>query len=71
MVPGVGFEPTNPYGSRILSPLRKPFRHPGFLKIVWLSGKTSIKKLASLYFSEAVFFSVKAKGCHLKHLPAR
>ena len=28
-VPGVGFEPTNPFGSRILSPLRKPFRHPG------------------------------------------
>ena len=29
LVPGVGFEPTNPFGSRILSPLRKPFRHPG------------------------------------------
>ena len=29
MVPGVGVEPTNPKGSRILSPLRKPFRHPG------------------------------------------
>lgn len=31
-VPGVGFEPTNPEGSRILSPLRKPFRHPGLNK---------------------------------------
>ena len=29
VVPGVGVEPTNPFGSRILSPLRKPFRHPG------------------------------------------
>ena len=29
LVPGVGVEPTNPFGSRILSPLRKPFRHPG------------------------------------------
>ena len=28
-VPGVGVGPTNPFGSRILSPLRKPFRHPG------------------------------------------
>gem|GEM_PF-2813970 len=30
-VPGVGFGPTNPFGSRILSPLRKPFRHPGII----------------------------------------
>ena len=30
VVPGVGFEPTNLLRSRILSPLRKPFRHPGF-----------------------------------------
>ena len=33
-VPGVGFGPTNPFGSRILSPLRKPFRHPGPLVII-------------------------------------
>ena len=32
LVPGVGFEPTNPFESRILSPLRKPFRHPGINK---------------------------------------
>ena len=31
LVPGVGFEPTNPFESRILNPLRKPFRHPGII----------------------------------------
>ena len=30
----MGFEPTNPLGSRILSPLRKPFRHPGLLIVI-------------------------------------
>lgn len=28
-VPGVGLEPTRPFGQRILSPPRLPFRHPG------------------------------------------
>ena len=29
LVPRVGVEPTRPYGQRILSPQRLPFRHPG------------------------------------------
>jgi hypothetical protein len=29
IVPGVGLEPTNHCWSKILSLLRKPFRHPG------------------------------------------
>ncbi len=29
LVPGVGLEPTRPFGQRILSPPRLPFRHPG------------------------------------------
>lgn len=29
LVPGAGFEPARPFGQRILSPLRLPFRHPG------------------------------------------
>ena len=29
LVPGVGLEPTLPFRTRILSPLRIPFRHPG------------------------------------------
>ncbi len=28
-VPGVRFELTRPYGQRVLSPPRLPFRHPG------------------------------------------
>jgi hypothetical protein len=28
-VPEVGLEPTRPFGRRILSPLRLPFRHSG------------------------------------------
>ena len=33
MVPGVGLEPTLPYGKSILSALRIPFRHPGLLRL--------------------------------------
>jgi hypothetical protein len=40
MVPRVGVEPTRPYGQRILSPQRLPFRHPG------TAGKDNINKLA-------------------------
>ena len=29
LVPGEGFEPSRPFGQRILSPQRLPFRHPG------------------------------------------
>ena len=29
MVPRAGVEPARPYGQRILSPQRLPFRHPG------------------------------------------
>ena len=28
-LPGAGIEPARPFGQRILSPLRLPFRHPG------------------------------------------
>ena len=28
-MPGVGFEPTCPFGRRVLSPVCKPFHHPG------------------------------------------
>ena len=32
LVPGEGFEPSRPFGQRILSPQRLPFRHPGAIK---------------------------------------
>ena len=31
IVPGAGLEPARPCGQRILSPLRLPFRHPGWI----------------------------------------
>ena len=31
MVPRAGVEPARPFGQRILSPQRLPFRHPGTL----------------------------------------
>ncbi len=31
VVPRAGVEPARPYGQRILSPQRLPFRHPGTL----------------------------------------
>ena len=32
MVPRAGVEPARPYGQRILSPQRLPFRHPGMYR---------------------------------------
>ena len=46
-VPGVGFEPTNLLRSRILSPLRKPFRHPGYIYILYITYYKQLFKLAN------------------------
>ena len=36
LVPRAGVEPARPFGQRILSPQRLPFRHPGTaVKIAW------------------------------------
>ena len=42
-LPGVGLEPTHPYRSRILSPLRIPFRHPGIcgVSLMRLAGRVA------------------------------
>src|SRR5580704_2643603 len=45
-MPGVGLEPTNPYGSKILSLPRKPFRHPGSVNIVRYFVLEYIRRLA-------------------------
>ena len=34
MVPRAGVEPARPFGQRILSPQRLPFRHPGMSRIL-------------------------------------
>lgn len=33
MVPRAGVEPARPFGQRILSPQRLPFRHPGICQL--------------------------------------
>jgi hypothetical protein len=33
LVPRAGVEPARPFGQRILSPQRLPFRHPGMLSV--------------------------------------
>ena len=33
MVPRAGVEPARPFGQRILSPQRLPFRHPGMSSV--------------------------------------
>ena len=33
MVPRAGVEPARPFGQRILSPQRLPFRHPGIYQL--------------------------------------
>ena len=40
MVPRAGVEPARPFGQRILSPQRLPFRHPGMLSLTRNSSKT-------------------------------
>ena len=40
---GVGFEPTTPFGARILSPLRKPFRHPSKITLQFLEASGGIE----------------------------
>ena len=34
MVPRAGVEPARPFGQRILSPQRLPFRHPGMSSVI-------------------------------------
>ena len=34
VVPRAGVEPARPFGQRILSPQRLPFRHPGMLSVI-------------------------------------
>jgi hypothetical protein len=45
-MPGAGIEPALPFGNRILSPKRLPFRHPGELRLKAFanaSGKASLR----------------------------
>ena len=41
MVPRAGVEPARPFGQRILSPQRLPFRHPGMLSVTLILPRLS------------------------------
>ena len=43
MVPRAGVEPARPFGQRILSPQRLPFRHPGTQEQKLTSKEAEIK----------------------------
>jgi hypothetical protein len=47
VVPRAGVEPARPFGQRILSPQRLPFRHPGMLSV-----SQTIPSLCSLQLVE-------------------
>ena len=42
MVPRAGVEPARPFGQRILSPQRLPFRHPGMLSVTLTIPRISV-----------------------------
>ena len=42
MVPRAGVEPARPFGQRILSPQRLPFRHPGILSVSRIIARISV-----------------------------
>ena len=42
MVPRAGVEPARPFGQRILSPQRLPFRHPGMLSVTLNIARISV-----------------------------
>ena len=42
MVPRAGVEPARPFGQRILSPQRLPFRHPGMLSVTLIIPRISV-----------------------------
>ena len=48
MVPRAGVEPARPFGQRILSPQRLPFRHPGMLSVSQIIARISVALNANI-----------------------
>ena len=44
MVPRAGVEPARPFGQRILSPQRLPFRHPGMLSVTRILARIAVPR---------------------------
>ena len=53
VVPRAGVEPARPFGQRILSPQRLPFRHPGMLSVTLI-----LASLCSLWLVEIRLSSI-------------
>src|SRR6185436_249517 len=56
MVPRAGVEPARPFGQRILSPQRLPFRHPGILSVTRI-----LAMLSSFHYITIIVPSRKSK----------
>ena len=59
MVPRAGVEPARPFGQRILSPQRLPFRHPGMLSVTLMY--QSFALFAKLSKSSSCGFGAKRR----------
>ncbi len=54
MVPRAGVEPARPFGQRILSPQRLPFRHPGMLSVTLILASLCSLRLVKIRLSSIV-----------------
>ena len=54
MVPRAGVEPARPFGQRILSPQRLPFRHPGILSVTLILASLCSLRLVEFRLSSIV-----------------
>ena len=52
MVPRAGVEPARPFGQRILSPQRLPFRHPGMLSVSRILPSLSVSLKSHLFIRQ-------------------
>jgi hypothetical protein len=64
MVPGVGFEPTSPFGQWCLRPPRMPFRQPGWEQRQPYPIRFGLwtKRVAILYALARLWFPVEPRG---------
>jgi hypothetical protein len=53
MVPRAGVEPARPFGQRILSPQRLPFRHPGMLSVTLILASLCSLRLVEFAYRQS------------------
>jgi hypothetical protein len=54
LVPRAGVEPARPFGQRILSPQRLPFRHPGMLSVTLILASVCCLELVEIRLPSTV-----------------